>query len=162
MIQSRTGAFHEIGRGARHLASTLDKLHRALTSVEDLLTEISSDDRNATTPLQKRIRRQARYRDAISLSIGISTKRLTTMRVVSRELGIVLTSKPMGRTARSPCRRPASCLERHLRRLIARGHRVAICEQLSDAPVKAKRAAISRRDVVRIVHPARCSTRPAA
>jgi hypothetical protein len=41
MSQARTGAFHEIGRATVILSfEQLDKLHRALTSVEDLLTEI--------------------------------------------------------------------------------------------------------------------------
>jgi hypothetical protein len=41
MSQSRTGAFHEIG-GATIILSfeQLNRLHRALTSVEDLLAEI--------------------------------------------------------------------------------------------------------------------------
>ncbi|HEX8921472.1 MAG TPA: hypothetical protein VF766_08330 [Pyrinomonadaceae bacterium] len=41
MSQARTGAFHEIGRATVILSfEQLDKLHRALTSVEDILTEI--------------------------------------------------------------------------------------------------------------------------
>jgi hypothetical protein len=41
MSQARTGAFHEIGRATIILSfEQLDKLHRALTSVEDILTEI--------------------------------------------------------------------------------------------------------------------------
>ena len=41
MSPSRTGAFHEIGSATVILSfEQLDKLHRALTSVEDILTEI--------------------------------------------------------------------------------------------------------------------------
>jgi hypothetical protein len=41
MSPARTGAFHEIGRATVILSfEQLDKLHRALTSVEDILTEI--------------------------------------------------------------------------------------------------------------------------
>jgi hypothetical protein len=41
MSQARTGAFHEIGRATVILSfEQLDKLHRALTSVEDLLAQI--------------------------------------------------------------------------------------------------------------------------
>ena len=41
MSQARTGAFHEIGRVTAILSfEQLQRLHRALTSVEDLLTEI--------------------------------------------------------------------------------------------------------------------------
>ncbi len=76
-------------------------------------------------------------------------------RTVARELGIVLTSKPMGKDVRVPLAGvPHHSLERYLSRLIARGHRVAICEQLTDAPVKdgAGRGLIER-DVVRVVTP---------
>jgi DNA mismatch repair protein MutS len=76
-------------------------------------------------------------------------------RVISRELGIVLTSKPMGRSFRVPLAGvPHHSLERHLATLISRGHRVAICEQLSAEPVKggAGRGLIER-DVVRVVTP---------
>ncbi|MBV9209073.1 MAG: DNA mismatch repair protein MutS, partial [Acidobacteria bacterium] len=45
-------------------------------------------------------------------------------------------------------------LERHLATLIARGHRVAICEQLSATPVKGEAGrGLIERDVVRIVTP---------
>ena len=41
MSQARTGAFHEIGRATVILSfEQLDKLHRAFTSVEDILTDI--------------------------------------------------------------------------------------------------------------------------
>jgi hypothetical protein len=41
MSQARTGAFHEIGRATVILSfEQLDKLHRALTSVEDMLAQI--------------------------------------------------------------------------------------------------------------------------
>ena len=41
MSQARTGAFHEIGRATKILSfEQLNKLHRALTSVEDLLQDI--------------------------------------------------------------------------------------------------------------------------
>jgi DNA mismatch repair protein MutS len=76
-------------------------------------------------------------------------------RLLSRELGIVLTSKPMGRSFRIPLAGvPHHSLERHLATLISRGHRVAICEQLSTEPVKggAGRGLIER-DVVRVVTP---------
>src|SRR5205085_5246489 len=76
-------------------------------------------------------------------------------RLMSRELGIVLTSKPMGKNVRVPLAGvPHHSLERHLRRLIARGHKVAICEQLTDAPVKGEKGGnLIERDVVRIVTP---------
>ncbi len=80
-------------------------------------------------------------------------------RIIARELGIVLTSKPMGRSSgRVPLAGvPHHSLERHLATLIAGGHRVAICEQLTPAPVKGESGAAGRglieRDVVRVVTP---------
>ncbi|HZI18397.1 MAG TPA: DNA mismatch repair protein MutS [Pyrinomonadaceae bacterium] len=76
-------------------------------------------------------------------------------RLLARELDIVLTSKPMGRGLRVPLAGvPHHSLERHLATLIGRGHRVAICEQLTTQPVKggAGRGLIER-DVVRVVTP---------
>jgi DNA mismatch repair protein MutS len=74
-------------------------------------------------------------------------------RLLARELDIVLTSKPMGKGMRVPLAGvPFHSLERHLATLISRGHRVAICEQLSSTPVKGtdgKR--LIQRDVTRIV-----------
>ncbi|HEX8560935.1 MAG TPA: DNA mismatch repair protein MutS [Pyrinomonadaceae bacterium] len=77
-------------------------------------------------------------------------------RLLARELDIVLTSRPMGRGVRVPLAGvPHHSLERHLATLIARGHRVAICEQLTDAPVRGESAGrgLIERDVVRVVTP---------
>lgn len=77
-------------------------------------------------------------------------------RLLARELDIVLTSKPMGRGVRVPLAGvPHHSLERHLATLISRGHRVAICEQLTAAPVRGEAAGrgLIERDVVRVVTP---------
>jgi DNA mismatch repair protein MutS len=77
-------------------------------------------------------------------------------RLLARELDIVLTSKPMGNNLRVPLAGvPHHSLERHLATLISRGHRVAICEQLTSAPVKGESAGrgLIERDVVRVVTP---------
>jgi DNA mismatch repair protein MutS len=112
----------------------------------------------ATTPLYKQYQEiKQRYSDAILLfRIGDFYETFDDdARLVSRELGIVLTSKPMGKNVRVPLAGvPHHSLERHLRRLIARGHKVAICEQLTDAPVKGEKGGnLIERDVVRIVTP---------
>src|SRR5439155_17985973 len=64
-------------------------------------------------------------------------------------------SKPMGRSLRVPLAGiPHHSLERHLATLISRGHRVAICEQLTTAPVKGEAGrGLIERDVVRVVTP---------
>lgn len=76
-------------------------------------------------------------------------------RLLARELDIVLTSKPMGKGLRVPLAGvPFHALERHLATLISRGHRVAICEQLSDTPIKGEGGTrLIERDVVRVVTP---------
>ena len=72
-------------------------------------------------------------------------------RVASRELDIVLTSRSMGKNQKVPLAGvPAHSLESYLARLIKKGHKVAICEQLSD-PAASK--GLVERDVVRVVTP---------
>ncbi len=74
-------------------------------------------------------------------------------RLLARELDIALTSKPMGKGMRVPLAGvPYLSLERHLATLISRGHRVAICEQLSSTPIKGKNGKrLIQREVTRIV-----------
>ncbi len=71
--------------------------------------------------------------------------------LVARELEITLTSKTMGKNLRVPLAGfPHHSLQTHLRRLIGRGYKVAICEQLQD-PKQTK--GLVERDVVRVVTP---------
>ena len=71
--------------------------------------------------------------------------------LVARELDITLTSKPMGKNLRVPLAGfPYHSLQTHLRRLVGRGHKVAICEQMED-PKQTK--GLVQRDVVRVVTP---------
>ncbi len=76
--------------------------------------------------------------------------------VASRALGIVLTKrgKHLGRDI-PMCGVPIERADEYLHRLIALGHRVAVCEQLED-PAEAKRRgakSVVKRDVVRLVTP---------
>ena len=71
--------------------------------------------------------------------------------LVSRELEITLTGKDCGEEKRAPmCGVPYHAASNYISRLIANGHRVAICEQLSD-PKTSK--GLVQRDVVQIVTP---------
>ena len=114
---------------------------------------------NAATPLRKQyLDIKRRHADAILLfRIGDFYEAFDDdARLLARELDIVLTSKPMGSNLRVPLAGvPHHSLERHLATLIARGHRVAICEQLTAAPVKGEAAGrgLIERDVVRVVTP---------
>lgn len=69
----------------------------------------------------------------------------------SRELEITLTGKDCGLEERAPmCGVPYHAAENYLGRLIAKGYKVAICEQVED-PKKAK--GLVKREVIRIVTP---------
>jgi DNA mismatch repair protein MutS len=69
----------------------------------------------------------------------------------ARELEIVLTSREIGRGRRVPmCGVPHHALAGHLARLVGRGYRVAICDQVED-PRRAR--GLVRRDVTRVVTP---------
>jgi DNA mismatch repair protein MutS len=111
------------------------------------------------TPLRKQyLDIKRRHADAILLfRIGDFYEAFDDdARLLARELDIVLTSKPMGRGQRVPLAGvPHHSLERHLATLISRGHRVAICEQLTATPVRGEAAGrgLIERDVVRVVTP---------
>jgi DNA mismatch repair protein MutS len=68
----------------------------------------------------------------------------------SRELDIVLTSRPVARGVRVPMAGiPYHAAENYLARLIEKGYHVAICEQVGENPVKG----LFTREVVRVVTP---------
>jgi DNA mismatch repair protein MutS len=70
--------------------------------------------------------------------------------ITSRELDIVLTSRPIGKGIRAPLAGiPYHAIDNYLARLIEKGYHVAICEQIGDQPVKG----IFPRKVVRVVTP---------
>ena len=70
---------------------------------------------------------------------------------VSKELEITLTGKDCGQEERAPmCGVPYHAVEGYLNRLVGKGYKVAICEQVED-PKLAK--GLVKREVVRIVTP---------
>lgn len=70
---------------------------------------------------------------------------------ISRELELTLTGKDCGLPERAPmCGIPYHAAETYIKRLIDRGYKVAICEQMED-PATAK--GLVRRDVIRVVTP---------
>ena len=72
-------------------------------------------------------------------------------KTVSRELELTLTGKDCGQEERAPmCGIPFHAAESYIARLIEKGYKVAICEQLED-PKTAK--GIVKRDVIRVVTP---------
>ncbi|MEK7874270.1 MAG: DNA mismatch repair protein MutS, partial [Chloroflexota bacterium] len=72
-------------------------------------------------------------------------------RTISRELGLTLTGRELGKGQRYPMAGiPYHALDGYLSKLIRRGFRVAICEQMSD-PATSK--GLVDREVVRVVTP---------
>ena len=72
-------------------------------------------------------------------------------KLVSRELELTLTGKNCGMEERAPmCGVPFHSAETYINRLIEKGYKVAICEQMED-PATAK--GLVKRDVVRVVTP---------
>lgn len=70
---------------------------------------------------------------------------------VSKELELTLTGKDCGQEERAPmCGIPFHAAETYINRLVANGHKVAICEQMED-PKLAK--GIVKREVIRVVTP---------
>src|SRR5690606_26328358 len=74
----------------------------------------------------------------------------------SRALGITLTKRGKHQGEDIPmCGVPVHAADDYLQKLIAQGHRVAVCEQIED-PAEAKKRgskSVVRRDVVRLVTP---------
>ncbi len=72
--------------------------------------------------------------------------------IASRELELVLTSRSKGEEAKKNpmCGVPYHAADTYIDRLVAKGYKVAICEQLEDA---SEAKGIVKRDVVRVVTP---------
>ena len=71
--------------------------------------------------------------------------------IASRELEITLTGRACGAAEKAPmCGVPFHSVDIYISRLISKGHKVAICEQLED-PKNTK--GIVKRDVIRVVTP---------
>ena len=104
------------------------------------------------TPLRKQyLKVKQRYPDAIVFfRLGDFYETFDDdARVASQELDLVLTSREMGKGQRVPMAGiPHHALDNYLTKLINRGQKVAICEQLSP-PGKG----LVERDVVRVVTP---------
>jgi len=106
----------------------------------------------AVTPLRKQyLRVKQKYPEAIVFfRLGDFYETFDEdAKVASQELDVVLTSREMGKGQRIPMAGiPHHALDNYLAKLINRGHKVAICEQLSP-PGKG----LVERDVIRVVTP---------
>ena len=94
------------------------------------------DAAGGSTPLMQQYREiKARHADAIVFfRMGDFYEMFfDDAEVASRELGLTLTSRNNGGAADVPLAGvPVKAAAEYLRRLVARGHRVAICEQVED------------------------------
>ncbi len=72
-------------------------------------------------------------------------------KIASRELDLVLTGRDCGQEERAPmCGVPFHSADGYIAKLVSRGYKVAICEQMED-PATAK--GIVKRDVIRVITP---------
>ena len=110
--------------------------------------------REASTPLMQQYREiKARHQDAILLfRMGDFYEMFyEDAEVASRVLGLTLTARHNGGASEVPLAGvPVKAATEYLRRLVAKGHRVAICEQVED-PKLAK--GLVRREVVETITP---------
>ena len=72
-------------------------------------------------------------------------------KIASRELELTLTGRDCGQEERAPmCGVPHHACEAYIARLVKKGYKVAICEQLEDP---AKAVGLVKRDIIRVVTP---------
>ncbi len=110
--------------------------------------------KEATTPVRRQyLRIKRKYPQAIVLfRLGDFYETFDDdAKVVSRELDIVLTSREMGKGHRVPLAGiPYHALDNYLGRLVNRGYKVAICEQVTQP---GETRGLVEREVVRVVTP---------
>ncbi len=111
-------------------------------------------DLSGVTPMMKQyLETKQEYRDCILFyRLGDFYEMFFDDAVlVSRELELTLTGKDCGLSERAPmCGVPYHALDGYLNKLVGRGYKVAICEQVED-PRQAK--GLVKRDVIRIATP---------
>ena len=112
------------------------------------------EDRSSFSPMmQKYLETKDQYQDCILFyRLGDFYEMFFDDAITaSRELEITLTGKECGQKERAPmCGVPYHAAETYIARLIAKGYKVAICEQLSD-PKTTK--GMVERGVIRVVTP---------
>ena len=111
------------------------------------------DGTRVTPMMQKYLETKAEYKDCILFyRLGDFYEMFfDDALTASRELEITLTGKDCGLEERAPmCGVPYHAVDNYLNRLVSKGYKVAICEQVED-PKLAK--GLVKREVVRIVTP---------
>ena len=109
----------------------------------------------AESPILRQYREiKSRYRDELLLfRLGDFYELFfEDAEVAARVLGITLTSKPLSKNQRVPMAGvPVRAAESYIARLLKAGYRVAICEQMEDAPQKGR--SLLHREVVEVITP---------
>lgn len=127
---------------------------KSTKTLESLLQAMPEDEIGSVTPMMlKYLETKKQYKDCILFyRLGDFYEMFFEDAViVSRELELTLTGKACGLSARAAmCGVPYHALDGYLTRLVERGYRVAICEQVED-PKMAK--GLVKREVIRIVTP---------
>lgn len=127
---------------------------KSTKTLESLLQAMPEDAFGSVTPMmQKYLETKKQYKDCILFyRLGDFYEMFFEDAViVSRELELTLTGKACGLPERAAmCGVPYHALDGYLTRLVERGYRVAICEQVED-PKMAK--GLVKREVLRIVTP---------
>lgn len=123
-------------------------------TVTDSLMAMNEKTRASLTPMmQQYVKTKEQYKDCILFyRLGDFYEMFfEDALTASKELEITLTGKDCGLEKRAPmCGVPFHAVDSYLNRLVSKGYKVAICEQLED-PKLAK--GIVKRDVIRIVTP---------
>ncbi|MBR3281317.1 MAG: hypothetical protein IKI57_05730 [Clostridia bacterium] len=118
------------------------------------LSELKEEDFKKISPMMSQyIETKNQYNDCILLyRIGDFYEMFfDDAEIASNILELVLTGKDCGLSERAPmCGIPFHSVESYIPRLVSKGHKVAICEQLEDASLA---KGLVKRDVIRIITP---------
>ena len=118
------------------------------------LKELSNEDLQKLSPMMSQyIETKKAYNDCILLyRIGDFYEMFfDDAEIASNILELILTGKDCGLAERAPmCGIPFHSVESYIPRLVSRGYKVAICEQLEDASLA---KGLVKRDVIRIITP---------
>lgn len=128
---------------------------KSMTEVSENYTDAGfAGDIGALSPMmQEYVKKKAQYKDCILFyRLGDFYEMFfQDALTVTKELELTLTGKDCGLEERAPmCGVPFHAAETYINRLIEKGYKVAICEQVED-PKKAK--GLVKREVIRVVTP---------
>ncbi len=140
------------GAGAAADATAAETTHALARGDPDQLALLGAEYLPTTPVRRQYLELKAQHPDAILFfRLGDFYETFDDdARLVARELDIALTGRELGRGERVPMAGvPYHAAEGYIARLIERGHRVALCDQVGEVPARG----LVRREVVRVVTP---------